>query len=57
MNHFPLKWSIWFGYGAMFSMENLDNQTFTSKNHNLGHERDTNVKRALISITLAAKIF
>ena len=25
-------------YGAMFSMENLDNQTFTSKNHNLGHE-------------------
>ena len=26
------------GYSAMFSMENLDNQTFTSKNHNLGHE-------------------
>ena len=26
------------GYGAMFSIENLDNQTFTSKNHNLGHE-------------------
>ena len=28
------------GYGAMFSiiMENLDNQTFTSKNHNLGRE-------------------
>ena len=26
------------GYGAMFSMENLDNHTFTSKNHNLGHE-------------------
>ena len=26
------------GYGAMFSMENLDNHTFTSKNHNLDHE-------------------
>ena len=26
------------GYGAMFSMENLDNHTFTSKNHNLGHK-------------------
>ena len=26
------------GYSAMFSMDNLDNHTFTSKNHNLGHE-------------------
>ena len=28
------------GYGTMFSTENLDldNHTFTSKNHNLGHE-------------------
>ena len=26
------------GYSAMFSMVNLENQTFTSKNHNLGHE-------------------
>ena len=25
------------GYGAMFSMENLDNGTFKSKNH-IGHE-------------------
>ena len=25
-------------YGAMFSMEILDNHTFTSKNQNLGHE-------------------
>ena len=24
------------GYGAMISMENLENQTFTSKNHILG---------------------
>ena len=24
------------GYGAMLSMENLENQTFTSKNHILG---------------------
>ena len=45
------------GYGAMFSMENLDNQTFISKNQNLGHESDANVKLALISISLAAKIF
>ena len=36
------------GYGAMFSMENLENQTFKSKNHNLGHEWDTNVKLALV---------
>ena len=42
-------------YGAMICMENLKNQTFTSKNHNLGHELDTNVKLALISITLAEK--
>ena len=26
------------GYGAMISMENLENQTFTSKNHILGLE-------------------
>ena len=26
------------GYGAMIPMENLDNQTFTSKNHILGLE-------------------
>ena len=36
-----------YGYGAVFSMENLDNQTFTS----------TNVKLALTSITLAEKKF
>ena len=42
--------------GAMISMENLENQIFTSKNHNLD-EWDTNVKLPLISITLAAKMF
>ena len=59
------KWIYWkskrnticMGYGAMLSMENLENQAFTSKNHNLGHKWDKNVKFALISITLAAKKF
>ena len=37
------------GYGAMISMENLENQTFTSKNHILGLECDTDVKLVLIS--------
>ena len=42
-------------YGAMISVENLENQTSTSKNHILGLKGDTDVKLALISITLAAK--
>ena len=41
----------------MISMENLENQTFISKNHNLGLKGDTDVKLALTSIILAAKIF
>ena len=45
------------GYGAMLSMENVENQTFNSKNHILGLKCDTDVKLAPISITLAAKIF
>ena len=45
------------GYGAMLSMENLENQTFTSKTYILGLKWDTDVKLAPISITLAAKIF
>ena len=32
--------------------ENLENQAFTSQNHNLGQESDTNVKLAVILITL-----
>ena len=35
----------------------MENQTFMSKNHNLGHEWDTNVKFVLISITLASNTF
>ena len=34
---------------------NLENQTSTSKNHILGLKGDTDVKLALISITLAVK--
>ena len=40
------------GYDAMISMENLENQTFNSKNHILGLEWDADVKLALISLWL-----
>ena len=43
------------GYDAVMYGKS-GSQTFTSKNHNLGHEWDRNVKLALISITLAAQI-